>query len=179
MSVSEMHACISLTLIHPTLHPPLLFLRFGLRGIDKFQAVEGQSDGAAFQIRPNMDRPFPQVIQVGERVLGVLQLQLNAAEAVLQVELAPVLVVAVLHIDDRPADVREIEQQPLFYLFKLTAFDFVVAAVGVVTEGKQLVLAAEIEGQKLVDEGQVVVDAADFEDFLPSQAGLFVSVFLF
>ena len=122
-----------------------------------------------------MDRPFPQLIQVGERVLGVFQLQLDAAEAVLQVQLAPVLVVAVLHINDRPADVREIEQKPLFYLFKLAAFDFVVAAVGVVAEGKELVLAAEIERQELVDERQVVMDAADLEDFLPPQTGLFRS----
>ena len=35
-------------------------------------------------------------------------------------------------------------------------------------------LAAEIVGQKLVDEGQVVVDLADLEDFLPPLAGMSV-----
>src|SRR5689334_17151664 len=111
-----------------------------------------------------MHRPLPKLIQVGEGVLGVLQLQLHAAEAVLQVELAPVLVVAVLHIDDRPSDVREIEQKPFFYLFELAALDLVVAAVGVVAEGKQLVLAAKVESQELVDEGQVVMDPANLKN---------------
>ena len=37
-------------------------------------------------------------------------------------------------------------------------------------------LAAEIERQELVDERQVVVDAADLEDLLPAQAQLRVPV---
>ena len=126
----------------------------------------------------DMDRTLPKLVQVRERVLGVVGLQLDAAVAVLEEQLAAVFVVAVLHINDRPADVREVEQQPLLDLLEFAAFDLVVAGVVVEAERKQLVLAAEIERQELVDERQVVVDAADLEDLLAAQAQLLVPVAL-
>src|SRR5262245_6583572 len=143
-----------------------------------FVSVEGEDDLAILQDRFNMDRTFPKLVQVGERVLSVVRLQLNAAVAVLEEQLAAVLVVPILDIDDRPADVRQIKQQPLFHFVEFAAFDFIIARILVESEGKELVAAAEIEGQELVDERQVVVDAADLEDFLTSQACLPIPVAL-
>src|SRR5438874_1796568 len=115
-----------------------------------------------------MYRPLPQLIQVRERVLRVIRLQFDAAVAVFQKQLTAVLIVAVLHINNRPADVGQVKEQPLLDLLELAALDLVIAGVLVEAKGKQLVLAAEIEREKLVDEGQVVVNAADLEDFLPA-----------
>src|SRR4051812_5299957 len=125
-----------------------------------------------------MDRTLPNLEQVRERVLGVVRLQLHAAIAVLQKQLAAILIVGVLHINDRPTDVREIKQQPLFYLLELAAFDLVVARIVVEPEGKQLVLAAKVERQELIDERQVVVHTANLENLLPAQALLLVPVAL-
>src|SRR5205823_8236696 len=76
------------------------------------------------------------------------------------------------------ADVREIEEQPLLHLVKLAAFDLVIAGVLVEAERKQLVLAAKIERQELVDKRQVVVDAADFKNLLSPNAELLVPIVL-
>src|SRR5206468_119453 len=125
-----------------------------------------------FERRFDMNRTLPELVKVREGVLSVVGLQLDAAVAVLEKQLAAVLIVAVLDVNDRPADVREIKQQALFHLLKFAAFDLVVAGILVESEGKELVLAAKIERQELVDERQIVVDAADFKNLLAAQAEL-------
>src|SRR5438270_9950316 len=58
---------------------------------------------------------------MAQRVLRVVELQVDPEVLVVQVELAPVAVVAVLDPDDRLAEVGQAEQQPLLDLLELAA----------------------------------------------------------
>ena len=60
-----------------------------------------------------------------ERILGVVELQVDPEVLVLEVQLASVAVVAVLDPDDRLAEVGQVEQQPLLDLLELAALDLV------------------------------------------------------
>src|SRR5205814_5754802 len=70
----------------------------------------------------------------------------------------------------------EAEEELLFHFFELAAFDFPVAATLVEPEGEELVVAAELFGEELVDEGDVVVQLAHFEDLAAAEAEAAVPV---
>src|SRR6478609_2176 len=86
---------------------------FGVSCPAVFLPVERKNDSGFFECGFDMDGTLPELVEVREGVLGVVGLQLDAAEAVLQEQLAAVFVVGVFHVNDRPADVCEIKQQPL------------------------------------------------------------------
>ena len=136
--------------------------------------VERQQGGPPVDDRLDVHRTGPEAVEVTQRVLGVVELQVDAEVLVLQVQLAAVAVVAVLDPDDRLAEVGQVEQQPLLDLLELAALDLVRVVLVVVLEAEELVPAAEVRRQERVDERQVVVDPADLEDLLPAQAELLV-----
>ena len=72
-----------------------------------FVSVKRQNDFGVFQHRLDVNRTLPNLVQVRERVLGVVGLQLHAAKAVFQEQLAAVFVIAVPDINDRPPDVGQ------------------------------------------------------------------------
>jgi len=104
-------------------------------------------------------------------------LEFDAGVLVFEIEFAAVFVVAIDDANDGLAAVGEAFEELLFDLGELAAFDFVDFALFVVAKLKELVFADEIEGEELVDEGEVVVDAADLEDFFAAQVGGGVPVF--
>ena len=96
-----------------------------------------------------MDRPRPEAVQVAERVLGVVELQVDPEVLVLQVQLAAVPVVAVLDADDRLAEVGQAEQEPLLDLLELAALDLVASRVwSLCLKLKSLCAAAEVGRQE-------------------------------
>src|SRR6478672_138897 len=109
-----------------------------------------------------------------QRVLGVVELQVDPEVLVLQVQLAPVPVVPILDPDDRLAEIGQAEQQALLDLLELAALDLVGLVLVVVAEAEELVAAAEVGRQERVDERDVVVDPPDLEDLPPPQAELLV-----
>src|SRR5689334_24901765 len=88
---------------------------------------------------------------------------------VLEQQFAAVAVVAVGDVNPRFAEVRQAEQQPLLDLLEVARLDVVLPGLLLPGEGEQLVPDAELWRQEGVDEGDVVVDAADLEDLLPPQ----------
>src|SRR2546421_259632 len=68
-------------------------------------AVAGEDDVLAFEDRFEVDGAPPEGIEVAEGLLGVLDVELAAVEAVAEVELAVAVVVAVLDHDVREAEV--------------------------------------------------------------------------
>src|SRR5881396_2064561 len=72
-----------------TLEPRRLVLR----------AVVGKEPVSAVLDGFQMDGPSPEPVHVLQSVLGLLDVERDSLEAVLQVELAPVGVVRVLHLD--------------------------------------------------------------------------------
>ena len=115
-----------------------------------------------------MDRASPELVDVPERLLAVVQVELLAVEAVAQVQLAGAVVVAVLDhdvglaevghaVDDRVADLPPVllDDHPLVAL----------AAVEV-----QVELVDQVLGQVVAQERDVVLQLADLEDLLAALA---------
>src|ERR671937_1239989 len=94
--------------------------------------------------------------------------------AVVAHQLATVLEIAVDHLDDRLAEVGELLEQLLFYLLELAVEDLPTVRLLVEAVDEELLLGGEVGGEELVDEGDVVVVLADFEDLLAAQAELLV-----
>src|SRR5207248_1641851 len=124
----------------------------------------------AVDAREDVDRPLPHARQRLERVARMVHLQIDALVLVLEHELAAVLEVAVLDVDERLPEVGQPEQQLVFDLLELAALDLPVARALVEPEGEELVAAAELLGEELVDEGDVVVELAHLEDLLLAEA---------
>src|SRR5207244_3991594 len=64
-------------------------------------------------------------------------------------------------------------------LVKLARLDHVVFLLFVVGKRKQLVLLAKLRRQERVDKGNIVMNLADLEDFLASEAQIQVPLALF
>src|SRR3954447_11469207 len=109
-----------------------------------------------------------------QRILRVVELQVDPEMLVVEVQLTTVPVVAVLHPDDRLAEVGQAEEQAILDLLELAALDLVRLVLVVVLEAEHLVASAEVGRQERVDEGDVGVEPADLEDLLPAQADLLV-----
>ena len=121
-----------------------------------------------------MDRARPEAVEVTQRILRVVELQVDPEVVVLKVKLAPVAVVAVLDPDDRLAEVGETEKQTFLDLLELAALDLVRLVRLVVLEAEHVVPPAEVRRQERVDERHVAVDPPDLEDLLPPEAELLV-----
>ena len=76
-----------------------------------------------------MDWALPELVQVAERVLRVVLFQFDPHVFVEQVQLAPIAVVGVLHVDERAAVVGQAVQQLQLDLLELARGDFVVLTV--------------------------------------------------
>ena len=109
-----------------------------------------------------------------ESLASVVQPQVHPFVPVRQVQLAAVAVVGVCDVDEGLAEVCQLEQQSPLHLREFPALDRVDLLSAVVGEGEQPVRAAEILGDEGVDEGHVIVEAADLEDLLSSQAEVLV-----
>ncbi len=150
----------------------VLFGRFGF----VFVAVEGKDGFLAFDQGFDMDWPRPEPVEVGQGVAGIVDLQIDTVVLVFEKKLAAVFVVAVANLDDRTADVGQTVEKAFFNFGEFAAFDVVGVGIFVVVEGEELVLAAKVEREELVDKHQVVVDAADFENFLAAEAGASIPI---
>ena len=118
-------------------------------------------------------------MQVSKRILRVVLFQFDSLESVLQIQLTPISVIGIHNINERPAVVGQTVEQLQFDFLKLSRSDLVVLAAVVKRERKHLVLLAEFRRQKGVDECDVVVDSADFKNFLTPESKLFVPALFF
>src|SRR3972149_10015151 len=90
-----------------------------------------------------MRGPPPGLVQIAEGIPGEGEVEVPPLEAVDEIKLAAVLVVGVHDLDQRLAEVGQLEEQPLFDLLEIAAGDFVAARILVVGKGEELVLAGE------------------------------------
>src|SRR6266850_6201040 len=136
--------------------------------------VVSHQDALAVDAGDDAHGPPPHRLQIGQRVLGIIDAEVDAVVAVREQELAPVLEVAVDHLDDRLAEVGELLEQLALHLLELAVEDLPAVRLLVEAVDEQLLLGGEVGGEELVDEGDVVVVLADLEDLLPAQAELLV-----
>src|SRR5256885_14169075 len=137
-------------------------------------AVESHEDALAVHAGADGHRPAPHRLQVDERVLGVVEAQVDAVVTVGKEQLAAVLEVAVHHLDDGLAEVGELLEELALPLLELAVEDLPAVSLLVEAVDEELLLGGEVGGEELVDEGDVVVVLADLEDLLPSEAQLLV-----
>src|SRR5262245_24570481 len=111
-------------------------------------SIERKERGSTIDARLEVHWARPETVEVAQRVLGMIEPQVYAEVFVLEVHLAAIAVVAVLHPDDRLPEIGQVEQQPLLDLLELTALDLVHLALVVVPVAEHLVAAAEVRGQE-------------------------------
>src|SRR5207247_8751745 len=99
-------------------------------------------------------------------------LQLDAFVLVLQQELSLVAEIAVDDVDERLAEVGELEEKSLLHLLEVAVGNLVHAGLRIEVVEEQLVLAAEILGEIVVDEGHIRAVLAHLEDLLATQPRL-------
>src|SRR5262249_43068359 len=132
-------------------------------------AVEAQDLALAVDLGHQVHRPLPHPLQCGQRVTRVVELEVDTLVVVAQEQLGTVLEIAVLHIDEGLPEVGELEQQPFLDLLELAGLDLPVAAALVEAKVEKLLLAAELEREEFVDEGDIVVELAHLEDLAPPE----------
>src|SRR5436190_16480592 len=137
-------------------------------------AVVPHQDALPVDASDDAHGPPPHRLQVGQGVLGVIDAEVDAVVPVREQELAPVLEVAVDHLDDRLPEVGELLQQLPLYLLELAVEDLPTVRLLVEAVDEQLLLHREVRGEEFVDEGDVVVVLAYLEHLLPAQAQLLV-----
>src|SRR5438309_625231 len=106
--------------------------------------IERQQGRPPVDARLQMDRSRPQAVEMTQRVLGVVEPQVDAEILVMQVKLAAVAVVGILDPDDRLTEIRQVEQEPLLDLLELAALDLVHLGLVIVPVAEELVAAAEV-----------------------------------
>src|SRR5712664_1333114 len=155
----------------PRDRPPASELDLAVRVI---APVVPHQDALAVDAGDDAHGPPPHRLQIRQRVLGVIDAEVDAVVPVREQELSPVLEVAVDHLDDRLPEVGELLQQLALHLLELAVEDLPAVRLLVEAVDEQLLLHREVGGEELVDEGHVVVVLAHLEDLLPAQAQLLV-----
>ena len=136
--------------------------------------------GASATARPGRSaasgRACPEPIQVFQRIPCVIELKFDAVEVMRQVELTTVLVIAVDYRDERSASICQTSQQLLLHLGELPAFDLVDFTTLIISKAEELVFSHKIECETFINEGQIVVNLPNFEDFFAPQSGIGIPV---
>ena len=115
-----------------------------------------------------MNGAFPHLLDAFQRGDGELDLQIRAAVAVAQIQLAAVSVVAVHHVDVGLPMVGEHEQQLLFDFVEVVSHHDHASGGGVIPILVELLILDELGRQELVEKGYVVVQGAHLIDLFAS-----------
>ena len=88
-------------------------------------SIERKQRGPPVDARLEVHRAGPEAVQVSQRVLGVVELQVDSEMVMVQVKLASVPIVAILDPNDRLAEIGQTEQKTLLDLLELAALDLI------------------------------------------------------
>src|SRR5262245_42193306 len=138
------------------------------------RAVEGEHGRLLLDDGVQVDRPTPNILDIRQRISSTVQFQVDSVMLMTEQQLAPIAMVAVHHVYPRLAKVCQTEQQPLLYLLKFPRVNHVLFCLIVEHEREQLMFLAELRSQERLDKGNIVMNAANLEDFLPSQTKFLV-----
>ena len=104
----------------------------------------------------------------------MVQLQVDAVMLMFKKQLSAIPVIPIHDVNPRLTEIRETEQETLLNLLEFPRLDDVLSNLILESVTEHLVLPAKIGSQESVDKGNIVVNAPDLKDFLPSQAEFFV-----
>src|SRR4051794_23248284 len=105
--------------------------------------VEPEQLPLPLEPREQVHRPLPHPLQPRQRIARVVHLEINTLVVMPQHELAAVLEVPILDVDERLPKVRHPEQELLLHLLELAALDLPVPRSLVEPEREELVLPTE------------------------------------
>ena len=146
--------------------------------VGKVAAIEGEEALLLIDNSLKEDGARPDLVDVAHRITGIVCFQINTLVAMAQVELAAVVVVAILDIDEGLTKVGEAKEELFFNFAKLPRGNLVEVAITVVAKGEELIAQHKLRGQELIDEGNIIVEPAHLEDLLTPQAKLTIPVTL-
>ena len=134
--------------------------------------VVGEQDGLVVDMGIQMDGALPDLLEMLERLDGVLHLDIRARVTVGQIQLPAVPVIAVHHIDVRLPVIGQHEQELFLDLVEVAVDHDHAAGARIVAVVVELLILGELRREELVEEGHVVVQRADLEDLLPPRGPL-------
>src|SRR6266850_494852 len=140
-------------------------------------AGEGEEDHVVVDLGLEMHGAVPEFVDVFERLDRRFDLDVQPVVLVGHVKLAAVAIVAIDDVDVGLAHVGELIEKSLFDALWVAGDDAELAGVRVAAVLIEAVFFDEFLGHELVDEIDVVVDAADLEDFGAALAEAFVPAF--
>ena len=120
--------------------------------------------------------PSPDGDHVAKSVDGIIDLQVHAFMLVREIQLTPVVIVAVGNHNARVSEIGQHEQDALLDVFELAAGDHILASTLIIVINKQLGAPAEVFRQKCIQERHIVIDAANLKDLLSSEPKLLIPV---
>ena len=109
------------------------------------------------------------VIKILQRVLRIIDPQIDAFMAVVEQQFTAVFEIPVGDVDERLPKVRQGEEQLLFHAFPIAVGDLVDAALRIERVREELVLVAELFGEERVDERDVVMDPPRFKNLFAAE----------
>src|SRR5690606_25292706 len=142
-------------------------------------AVEAQDDALAVHSGVEIDGAAPERLEVLQGQARLVQLEVDSVVTVHEQKLGTIFEIAVHHIDDRLAEIGELVEELFLDDLEVAAEDLPGLVLVVVSVDEELVLQTELGGEKFIDEGDVVVEAAHLEDLLAPQAELQIPALLF
>ena len=139
--------------------------------LDMFFSVEREQLAFAFDQSSQVHRPRPDLIKIFQRVFRVVDSQVDSFVPVFQQQFAAIFEIAVGDVNERLAEIRQTENSSFcFTLFQLRSAISYTPRSGLNWYVKKLLFVAELFGEERIDERDVVVNPACFEDLLASEA---------
>ena len=142
-------------------------------------ACKAEEDHVIIDARLQVDRPLPDPVNIFERFDGRLDLDIQTIVFVSQVKLAAIGVITINDIDEGLTHIRQMVKHRLLDALRIAADDAKLAGVGIAPVLIKFMLLDELRRHEFVDEIHVVVDAAHFKDFFPTETQAFVPLFSF
>lgn len=121
-----------------------------------------------------MHRPRPKAMEMLKCVLSVVEAKVDSEVILLEIQLTPVAVIGVFDADDGLSKVCQTEEKSLLNFFELAALDVIGLTMFVVSVAEKVVPTTKIRGEVGIDKRHIIVNASDLENFLASEADLFI-----
>src|SRR5215471_14506477 len=138
--------------------------------LDMFFSVEREQLAFALDNGLQMHRPRPDREQILQRILSIIEAQVNTFVTMIEQQFAAVFEIAVGDIDERLSEIRQREEKLLLDALPVSVGNLVDPALGVELIREKPFFVAELFGEERVDESNVVVNPSRFKNLFAAEA---------
>jgi hypothetical protein len=139
-----------------------------------FFPVECEHLGLALDGGFQVDRARPDLVQISDRVFGVIDAEIDPFVAVFEQQFAAILEIGIAYVNERLSEIGEAGQQLLFDALPISIGDLVNTSFGIELIDEESVLVTEFLGEERIDKGDVVVDPPGFENLLAAESDFLI-----